>query len=379
MNWKRTWHPLSWLLLVGAILAGALPIAAQTSQIDRLKEAVENNPDDARSAYTLGTLLAQKNRLAEAAEYLTMATERDPEMVSAFSNLGLILRDLKRFDEAIAALQRVTDLEPEDAAAWTNLGTALQGAGRFEAAADAYRQATRLKPGDVEAQFGLAWMLLQTGQTQAAEEQYHVLAALDRRRADDLYFQYRQSQPGPAVSPLGELAAAVAGRDAEAVARLLQEGADPNQADGKGNPALHVAVQAGSNDIVALLIQGKADLTARDRLNRVPLHIAALVDNAEAARLLLEAGAAVDLPGFDSPTDGPTESTPLILAAQSGAVATAELLIKAGANVNALTNVKGGLFRRSPLFWAIKANQPGMVELLRKHGAEQYPPGATPN
>jgi len=373
------------LIFALAIVSGSpsTGIAQDSPQIVRLKEQVEANPEDARSCYNLGSILSRQNRREEAVEFLTMATERDPEMTLAYYNLGIVLRELKRFDDSISALKRATDLDSSNDAAWINLAASYQGAGQFEPAAEAYQQAAQLKPGNVEAQFGVAWMLLQTGQKEAATEQYHVLSALDKARADDLYGQYQQANSGGADSgtqpPKAGLLGAIASGDLDQAGKLLQKGADPNQTDEKGNPALHLAVRAKLNEMVSLLLQAKADHNGRDRLNRTPLHVAAWENNSEAAKLLLEAGAAVDAVGFDSPSDGPSESTALILAPQAGALETAEILIKAGARVNALTNVKEGLFRRSALFWAGKENHPDVAKVLEKNGAERFPPGATQN
>jgi len=75
----------------------------------------------------------------------------------------------------------------------------------------------------------------------------------------------------------------------------------------------------------------------------------------------------VNITGFTSP-DGSAESTPLHLAAESGARDAVELLISRGANVNAVNN-----FQRTPLFWARKAGKTDVAELLAAHGAVADP------
>ena len=57
--------------------------------------------------------------------------------------------------------------------------------------------------------------------------------------------------------------------------------------------------------------------------------------------------------------------TPLHIAADKGHKEIAELLIAAGADVNAKD--KGG---ESPLDWAIEDNQTETADLLRKHGGK---------
>ncbi|MBU1106060.1 MAG: ankyrin repeat domain-containing protein [Candidatus Riflebacteria bacterium] len=162
------------------------------------------------------------------------------------------------------------------------------------------------------------------------------------------------------------------------ISRLLENGADVNFCDGEGRTALHYAVHAKKLEIIELLLAEKPDLTLRNKQNLLPLHQAALENFPEAIRLFLAEGVPVDARGFDS-NDGPSESTALILAAQTKAIDAARVLIEAGADVNAITCVDGAKFRRSALFWAIKSGDKQMAAFLEENGAVRLPPGATDN
>jgi uncharacterized protein len=75
-------------------------------------------------------------------------------------------------------------------------------------------------------------------------------------------------------------------------------------------------------------------------------------------RTLLDAGANVDAPNLDN-------QTTLMVATQLGALDIAQLLIKRGANVNAVEAFRG----QTALMWAAAENQPEIVDLLLKHRA----------
>jgi len=173
--------------------------------------------------------------------------------------------------------------------------------------------------------------------------------------------------------------AAIDAGDVAEVQRLIAAGIDLDWRDSSGRTYLMRAVNFKMNEVVQTLIDGGAKLDARDSMNMTALHYCATQNNAGAVPLLVRAGLNVDVRGFDSPADGPSESTALHLAAQSNSLEAAAALITAGADVNALTNVKDGTFRRSPLFWAEKSGNTAIAELLKQNGAVKYPEGATNN
>lgn len=177
----------------------------------------------------------------------------------------------------------------------------------------------------------------------------------------------------------GNLSQAIDTGNVSEVERLIADGCDLDQRDSNKRTFLMRAVNFKQNEIVQVLVDGGANVDARDAMNQTALHYCAIAKNAGAVAILIRAGLDVDVCGFDSPSDGPSESTPLHFAAQSKALDVAAALIEAGANVNALTNVGDGKFRRSPLFWAEKSNDPAMANLLKEYGAVKFPEGATQN
>ena len=150
--------------------------------------------------------------------------------------------------------------------------------------------------------------------------------------------------------------------DVAAVRSLLDEGADPNVAQGDGLTALHLAAQEGNLEIVEVLLGAGAKVEAKTRIGDfTPLHLASGGAHATVALMLIEAGAD---PGAMSTTSG---VTPLHLAAKAmnGESAVRELLAH-GAPVNARESAAG----QTPLMFAASYGRTAAVHELLSHGAD---------
>ena len=113
----------------------------------------------------------------------------------------------------------------------------------------------------------------------------------------------------------------------DALALLLEAGADPNLPDGRKMTPLHRVADPAA---VTLLLEAGADLDARDESGATPLHRAAVSPALDVVRAHIDAGAEVDAP--DEHGD-----TPLHWSLRNWASSLpAEVLLEAGADVNAL-------------------------------------------
>ena len=133
------------------------------------------------------------------------------------------------------------------------------------------------------------------------------------------------------------------------VATLLEAGADPNRALLAGETALMVAARAGAPDVARLLLAFGADTAASGPRGQTAMMWAVGQHHADVVAVLLAHGAAVDARSdvwsqmMAVPPHGQPEynadiphggNTALMFAARSGDIASARLLIAAGADVD---------------------------------------------
>jgi hypothetical protein len=147
--------------------------------------------------------------------------------------------------------------------------------------------------------------------------------------------------------------------DARTVRALLARGLDPNSPDEKGDPALVIALRDGSLEVALALLErpdlkvdavnaadenalmmaalrGHIDWVQRllergAKVNRegwTPLHYAVSGSGTRIVSLLLDKGALID-------ARSPSQSTPLMMAAGYGAIDSADLLLRRGADPKA--------------------------------------------
>jgi ankyrin repeat protein len=105
------------------------------------------------------------------------------------------------------------------------------------------------------------------------------------------------------------------------------------------------------NDLIAL--GANANWQNGDNYNYTPLHLAVREGSVEIARMLIDAGADLDM------EDTWGNKTPLHDAAQNGSVEIARMLIDAGANLNVQDK-----YGRTPLHWAARFGKIEIVKML---------------
>ncbi|KAG1337867.1 Heterogeneous nuclear ribonucleoprotein 1 [Cocos nucifera] len=153
-------------------------------------------------------------------------------------------------------------------------------------------------------------------------ELLHVFGAVPRSSSND----------EKAVAPL--LRACQAG-DETVIKLLLKENPDVNETDLDGNSSLHWCLRVGSSSrdprIVWLLLKHGARVSHRNKLGLTPVHVAAGKGNYQALQkiLLLHAPECVDLASE-------TKETPLFFAVKNGFIDCAQILLRFGANSQAL-------------------------------------------
>ncbi|WP_162918477.1 ankyrin repeat domain-containing protein [Taklimakanibacter deserti] len=156
----------------------------------------------------------------------------------------------------------------------------------------------------------------------------------------------------------------------EIVVALLDAGADPQMPGFGGMSPLHTAALSGQPAITRILVQRGAQVDALDNLGRTALLVYAsgAAHNLDVLQILLKAGA------NPNAAERTTNISVLHYIAQQGEVEEAELLVAAGANLNARDN----LFGQTPLHHANACCNGAigaivnheMVRFLIAHGAD---------
>ncbi len=140
------------------------------------------------------------------------------------------------------------------------------------------------------------------------------------------------------------------------VGNLIYRGMDPNTPTEKGEPALVFAVRSGAPKTVAYLLkQPSIQIDATNMADETALMLAANANDLASANLLIEAGASVNRPKW----------TPLHYAASKGHTAMMRLLIENDAYVDA-ESPNG----TTPLMMAAYYASPNAVKLMLEEGAD---------
>ena len=142
----------------------------------------------------------------------------------------------------------------------------------------------------------------------------------------------------------------------QVVGNLIYRGMDPNTPTEKGEPALVFAVRSGAPKTVAYLLkQPSIQIDATNMADETALMLAANANDLASANLLIEAGASVNRPKW----------TPLHYAASKGHTAMMRLLIENDAYVDA-ESPNG----TTPLMMAAYYSSPNAVKLMLEEGAD---------
>jgi len=140
------------------------------------------------------------------------------------------------------------------------------------------------------------------------------------------------------------------------VGKLIYRGMDPNTPTEKGEQALVFAVRSGAPKTVAYLLkQPSIQIDATNMADETALMLAANANDLASANLLIEAGASVNRPKW----------TPLHYAASKGHTAMMRLLIENDAYVDA-ESPNG----TTPLMMAAYYASPNAVKLMLEEGAD---------
>ncbi len=156
-----------------------------------------------------------------------------------------------------------------------------------------------------------------------------------------------------------DLLAAIKAGDRQNAQLLLDGISTGDAAEPDGTTALHYAVLNGDTELARDLLQKNANVNARSRYNITPVYLAAQNGNADMLELLLDAGASAN----ELYNEG---ETVLHTAARTGDFRSVAVLLEAGARADAREDWHG----QTPLMWAMAQKHVELLPLLLRHGAD---------
>ena len=145
--------------------------------------------------------------------------------------------------------------------------------------------------------------------------------------------------------------------DIAVVTLLLSKGVSPNTVDAKGNPMLNLAIKDKSTKVTELLINDKrTDVDLSNKYGETPLMIASIDGDLTLVKtLVLQKKAMVNHIGW----------TPLHYACSKGNLEVAQFLVTNGALVDSLSPGN-----TTPLMMAVQSGNEQLIKLLLDKGAD---------
>jgi len=139
--------------------------------------------------------------------------------------------------------------------------------------------------------------------------------------------------------------------------KLIEEGADVNKTDPKGNTSLHTAAHRAPHNIFSKIVDAGANVEAKNKYAQRPIHIAAKYGKLESVKLLLEKGVSIT-------TGGESRNLmPIHYAVISNYLEVVKLFVEHDpSQINAHT-----LYRSTPLHLAAEFGRLEILEWLLEH------------
>jgi tetratricopeptide (TPR) repeat protein len=149
-----------------------------SQQIDRLNEAITQNPNHADLHYRLGLLHRNRGQIEDAINSFRKATTINPSYMKALIKLGLALGEMDRIDEAVAVFDQALEVRPDYLDLHYQAGLLFAQRHRFEMAVEHFDRAVAGNPRNVSFQANLALALQNMGLIDRAQATWQVVSDL---------------------------------------------------------------------------------------------------------------------------------------------------------------------------------------------------------
>ena len=151
---------------------------------DALVKSIALNAAFAPAHNQLGLLELQAGQLTQAEEQLKLAISLDPQYAEAQSNLGVLYGQQGHNQQAEKLFRQATENNPQYAQAFVNLGLVLASQGRFAEAEEELSHALQLRPGNASALTADAMVLTRLNRHTEAIAAFRKVIDLDPQSAD---------------------------------------------------------------------------------------------------------------------------------------------------------------------------------------------------
>lgn len=157
------------LLALGAVSGGQLALWHDAHSL--YAHAVSVSPRSPAAHHDYGVVLAQEEKMEDAAGHFAEAIRLEPSFALPYQGLAALHARAGRLEEAEGCYRRALGLRPDLQAAEYDLGAVLVAQGRTAEAIELYRGIVRKRPDFLEARNNLAVLLLAAGRREETEAQ----------------------------------------------------------------------------------------------------------------------------------------------------------------------------------------------------------------
>ena len=148
--------------------------------IATFRELLRGSPNNVDAMRFLAVAYWQeKKQLADAEAWLRRAVQIAPDFLQAWLTLGAVLLEFNKEADAIDAYRHAAALAPEDARPWSGLGSAAARMGDTKQSVRTYQKAVELRPNSANLHMSFAHSLKTLGDQEAAVAAYR--RAIERR------------------------------------------------------------------------------------------------------------------------------------------------------------------------------------------------------
>ena len=166
------WEPAKKRDIRVSLIKTLVDAKAYTSSVPLLRQALAENPSDARLHYMMGAVLRERSLYEQAVVSFEEAIRLAPRFAEAHSGLAMTFNLQGKHDAALLLHEKAVGLNPSDARLLNNYGFALSLLNQHERAIKAYKSALKLDPNQQNTYVNLGFSLALTDKEAEAKKAF---------------------------------------------------------------------------------------------------------------------------------------------------------------------------------------------------------------